>query len=171
MVVEAAFEERYWYPDDGGVVWLAGYHVVDPETGSFLGRDAPQLAARGLRVCSVAGAGRHHAAALETEAATPGRALALRRDPDNEHDPNAIAVDVPGGDQVGWVPREIAAELAPELDAGRAWTAVVLREQRPSPRDPRSGLTILLAPDTSVSFVTWRPTTSSRRTRPPSGSS
>jgi hypothetical protein len=144
-VVEVAFEERYWYPDDGGVVWLAGYHVVDPETGSFLGRDAPQLAARGLRVCSVAGAGRHHAAALETEAATPGRALALRRDPDNEHDPNAIAVDVPGGDQVGWVPREIAADLAPELDAGRPWSAVVLREQRPSPRDPRTGLTMLLA--------------------------
>jgi hypothetical protein len=144
-IVEVAFEERYWYPDDGGIVWLAGYQVVDPESRRFLGRDAPQLAERGLRVAGVAGAGRHHAAALADDAVAPGRPLALRRDPGNEHDPNAIAVDVPGGDQVGWVPREIAAELAPELDAGRAWTAVVLREQRPSPRDPRTGLTMLLA--------------------------
>jgi hypothetical protein len=143
--VDVTFEERYWYPDDGGIVWIAGFHVVDPKSGRFLGRDAPQLAERGLRVAGVAGAGRHHAAALATDAVAPGRPLALRRDRENEHDPNAIAVDVPGGDQVGWVPRELAAELAPELDAGRAWAAVVLREQRPSPRDPRSGLTMLLA--------------------------
>jgi hypothetical protein len=36
--------------------------------------------------------------------------------------------------------------LAPELDAGRPWSAIVLREQRRSPRDPRHGLTMLLAP-------------------------
>jgi hypothetical protein len=142
--VAVAHEERYWYPDDGGVVWLAGYHVVDDE-GRFVGRDAPELATRGLRVCGVAGAGRHHAEALQSSGAAPGRPLALRRDPGNEHDPSAVAVDVPGGEQVGWVPREVAAELAPELDAGRAWSAVVLREQRPSPRDPRTGLTMLLA--------------------------
>jgi HIRAN domain len=150
VVVEVAFEERYWYPDDGGAVWLAGYHLVDAGTGRFLGRDAPELAARGLRVCCVAGAGRHHAAALAADAAAPGRPLALRRDPGNEHDANAIAVDLPGGEQVGWVPREIAAELAPELDAGRPRTAVVLREQRPSPRDPRAGLTMLLAPAAAI---------------------
>jgi hypothetical protein len=51
---------------------------------------------------------------------------------------------------VGWVPRELAAELAPELDAGRPWSAVVLREQRRSPRDPRHGLTMLLAAAESV---------------------
>ena len=55
-----------------------------------------------------------------------------------------------GGDQVGWVPRELAAELAADLDAGRPWTAVVLREQRRSPRDARHGLTMLLAPGTSI---------------------
>jgi hypothetical protein len=48
--------------------------------------------------------------------------------------------------QLGWVPRELAAALAGELDAGRPWSAVVLREQRASPRDPRTGITILLAP-------------------------
>jgi hypothetical protein len=138
--------ERYWYPDDGGEVWLAGYQLIDAATGAFLGRDAPALLERGLRVAPVAGAGRHHADALGADALAPGRPLALRRDAGNEHDPNAIAVfPAEGGDQAGWVPRELAAEIAPDLDAGRPWSAVVLREQRPSPRDPRTGLTMLLA--------------------------
>jgi hypothetical protein len=149
-VVDVVFDERYWYPDDGGVVWLAGYQVVEGDSGRYLGRDAPELAARGLRVAGVAGAGRHHADALAAEDVRPGRPLELRRDPDNEHDPSAIAVHAPGGEQVGWVPREIAAELAPGLDAGDAWSAVVLREQRPSPRDPRTGLTMLLAPAAAI---------------------
>jgi HIRAN domain len=166
--VQVLHEERYWYPDDGGQVWLAGYTPV-AEDGRYLGRDAPELAARGLRVASVAGAAAHHARALAGEAAAPGRPLELRRDPANEHDPNAIMV-LAGGELIGFVPRDLAAELAPELDRGASWTAIALREQRASPRDPRTGLTMLLAPDTSVSFVTWRPTTSSRRTRPPSGS-
>jgi hypothetical protein len=146
VVVEVAFEERYWYPDDGGQVWVAGYHVVDPASGRYLARDAPELAARGLRVAGVAGAARHHAGALASEGAAPGSALTLRRDPANEHDPNAIAVETAGGGQLGFVPRAVAAELAPELDAGRPWSAVVLRERRASPRDPRSGVTMLLAP-------------------------
>jgi HIRAN domain len=151
VVVDVEHEERYWYPEEGGQVWLAGYHVVDPESGRFLARDAPELAARGLRVASVAGAGQHHAEALLSDAVAPGRPLLLRRDPANPHDPNAIQVHpADGGAQVGWVPRELAAELAPELDAGRPWAAVVLREQRRSPRDPRHGLTMLLAPAESV---------------------
>jgi hypothetical protein len=142
--VDVRFEQRYWYPHDGGVVWVAGYHVVDPSSGRFLARDAPELAERGLRVAGVAGAS-FQASALQSDDAAPGAALALRRDPANEHDPNAIAVLLAGGAQVGWVPREVAAELAGELDAAVAWSAVVLRERRASPRDPRSGLTMLLA--------------------------
>jgi hypothetical protein len=145
VTVEVGYEERYWYPDDGGVVWIAGYHVIDPGSGRYLARDAPELAARDLRVAGVAGARDYHADALASESAAPGSSLDLRRDPGNPHDPNAIAVHTPGGEQVGWVPRELAAELAPDLDAGRLWSAVALREQRPSPRDPRSGLVMLLA--------------------------
>jgi hypothetical protein len=144
-IVEVRFEERYWYPDDGGIVWVSGFHVADAATGGFVGRDAPELAARGLRVAGVAGAARHHAPALASEHAAPGRALRLRRDAGNEHDANAIAVDHDGGEQLGWVPRAVAAELAPDLDRGVPWSAVVLREQRRSPRDPRTGVTMLLA--------------------------
>jgi hypothetical protein len=150
--VAVSYEERYWYPDDGGVVWVAGYSLIDPASGRYLARDAPELAARGLVVAGVAGAARFHDDVLQSAGVAPGAALALRRDPGNEHDPNAIAVLVSGGEQLGWVPREVAAELAGDLDAGRPWSAVVLRERRASPRDPRDGLTMLLAPAESIAL-------------------
>jgi hypothetical protein len=144
MLVEVRREDRYWYPDEGGVVWLAGYQLVDPGSGDFIGRDDPRLREWGLRVAGVAGAGKHHADALQADSVEPGSALELRRDRDNPHDRNAIAV-LARGEQVGWVPRELAAELAPDIDAGTPWSAVALREQRRSPRDQRTGLTMLLA--------------------------
>src|ERR687898_596632 len=100
MIVEVEREERYWYPDDGGIVWLAGFQPVAPD-GRYLGREAPELAAAGLRIA--------------------------------------------GDLQVGWVPRAIAEEIAPKIDAGEPFSAIVLREQRASPRDPRTGLTMLIA--------------------------
>ena len=27
--VAVEFRERYWYPDDGGEVWVSGFHLVD----------------------------------------------------------------------------------------------------------------------------------------------
>ena len=151
-VVDVALEERYWYPHDGGVVWVSGYQVVDRESGRYVARDAPEVVGAGLVVASVAGAARHHAQALADEdAVAPGRPLTLRRDPANEHDPNAIAVHPQGGgEQLGWVPREVAIDVAADLDAGRPWSAVALRERRASPRDPRTGLTMLLAPAPAI---------------------
>ncbi len=127
-------EERYWYPDDGGQVWIAGYTPVDAE-GRYLARDAPELAARGLRVVSVAGAARHHAEALEAADAAPGRPLELRRDPANEHDPHAIMV-LAGGELIGFVPREVAAELARR--ARRRASVVGRRSARAAPLAARS---------------------------------
>ena len=141
MRVEVVQEEKYWYPDDGGIVWVAGYHLVDGD-GRFIGREA--AAERGLIVTNVAGAGRHHADALQT--VLPGDPLVLRRDPENPHDPNAVAVDTAAGEQVGWVPRDLAIDVAAGLDVGKPWSALVLREQRASPRDPRTGITMRLAP-------------------------
>ena len=145
MIVDVVEEERYWYPHDGGIVWLAGFSLVDADR-RFLGREDPAVAGRGLRVAAVAGAAAHHAEALASDAVAPGSPLVLRRDRGNPHDHNAIAVDTTAGEQAGWVPRELAAELAPELDLGRPWSALVLREQRASPREPRTGLSMLLAP-------------------------
>jgi HIRAN domain len=153
--VAVSREERYWYPDDGGIVWVAGFMPIDPDTRRFLGRDA--LRERGLIACGVAGAAQHHGEVLQSDAVHPGAALLLRRDRDNEHDPNAIAVELPAAAererQLGWVPRELAAELAPKLDAAEEWSAVILREQRASPRDPRTGVTMLLAPGVGIELV------------------
>ena len=144
MIIDVRREERYWYPPDGGIVWLAGFNVVDRASGAFLANDAPELAARGLRVAHVAGAEKWHPDVLQSDAAEPGSPLVLRRDPENAYDPNAIAVDTPGGEQLGFVPRELAAVLAPSLDAGERWSAIVLRERRPNPREGRTGVTMLL---------------------------
>jgi hypothetical protein len=150
MEIAVRYEERHWYPDEGGVVWLAGYTVVDPESGRYLARDAPELAAHGLVVAGVAGAARFHGDVLQSDELAPGSPLTLRRDPGNEHDPQAIAVHAAGGGQAGWVPRDVAPPVAAELDAGRPWSAVVLRERRASPHDPRDGLTMLLAPAATI---------------------
>ena len=152
MVVDVRFEERYWYPDDGSIVWVAGYAVVDSQSGRYLARDAPELDARGLVVCAVAGAARFHDDVLQSDEVAPGRALTLRREPGNEHDPNAIALLTRSGAQAGYVPRGVAASLAGELDAGGVWSAVVLRERRRSPRDPRSAITALLARAAAISL-------------------
>lgn len=135
MVVDVELQERYWYPDDGGEVWVAGYYPVDA-SGRFMSREA--LLEAGLVVTHVAGA-IHRPAALGSDKAAPGRPLALRAEPDNPHDPHAIAVDLASGDPLGYVPRDLTAQL----DAG--WSAVVLRERRPTPRDPREGVTMLAA--------------------------
>ena len=135
MIVDVEFQERYWYPDDGGEVWVAGYQPIDAD-GRFIGRE--QLG--GLIVTWVAGAV-HRPQALASDLAAPGAALTLRPEPANEHDPNAVAVDLSSGEPLGYVPRE----FAPRVDA--SWSAVVLRERRRSPRDPRDGVTMVLAPE------------------------
>jgi hypothetical protein len=135
VIVDVEFQERYWYPDDGGQVWISGYQAVDAEGRFIGGDDLPG----GALVCNVAGAV-HRPEALTSELAAPGRALLLRPEPSNEHDPNAIAVDLADGTPLGYVPRE----FAPRVDA--SWSALVLRERRRTPRDPRDGLTMLVAP-------------------------
>ncbi len=55
----------------------------------------------------------------------PGTPLRLERQPANEHDPNAIALFDPFGDQVGFFNRRLAAALAPVIDAGRPYDVEV----------------------------------------------
>jgi hypothetical protein len=133
VIVEVEHQERYWYPDDGGEVWVAGYQLVDAD-GRFLGRDqVPD----GLLVTHVAGAV-HRREALDSPLAAPGSALVLRPEPSNPHDPSAVAVDLADGTPLGYVPRERTHAVA-------GWSALVLRERRRSPRDGRDGLTMLCA--------------------------
>jgi len=47
-----------------------------------------------------------------------GDTLILKREPENKFDTNAIAVEVPGKERIGYIPKDTAAGLAPEMDNG-----------------------------------------------------
>ena len=92
-----------------------------------------------IRVVKVAGAS-YRAEALQDDGFEPGRKLALVPEPENEHDPNALAIwNEERTLQAGYVP----AEVAPEVP--RDWQAVSLWEFRGLEGD-RIGLRVLLAP-------------------------
>ena len=76
---------------------------------------------------------------MQDEAFGPGKPLALVPEPENEHDPNAIAAwDAERRLQAGYVPADVAKELTLPLQAVSLW------EWRDA--DRRVGLRILLAP-------------------------
>jgi HIRAN domain len=119
-------------------LWLErtvdGYRVRDAASEELVREDDARV-----RVVKVAGVS-YRMDALQDDAFAPGRRLALVPEPENEHDPNAIAVwDEEQRVQAGYVP----AEIARELDA-RDWQAVSLWEFVEDGR--RGGLRILLAP-------------------------
>jgi len=119
-------------------IWLergeSGYWLRDAVTGVAMKWDDPRV-----RVVKLAGAS-YRAEALQDDGFAPGRRLALVREPENEHDPNAVAVwDAERRLQAGYVP----AEVAPELDGDEQ--AVSLWEFR-GEDGQRIGLRVLLAP-------------------------
>ncbi len=54
----------------------------------------------------------------------PGDKVVLQRQPENPYDPNAVAV-LWNGKDIGFLPRDDAAALAPALDEGRQYAAQV----------------------------------------------
>jgi HIRAN domain len=92
-------------------IWLergqSGYWLRDAATGEALSWRDPRV-----HVVKLAGSS-YRLDALQDEGFAPGRRLALVPEPDNAHDPNAVAVWDEGRRlQGGYVP----AELAPGLD-------------------------------------------------------
>jgi hypothetical protein len=92
-----------------------------------------------IHVVQLAGAS-YRADALQDDAFAPGRRLALVLEPENEHDPNAVAVfDAARRVQAGYVPADVAPELRGDEQAVSLW------EFR-GEDGRRIGLRILLAP-------------------------
>ena len=119
---------RLWLERSGG-----GFFLRDAVSGDAVGWSDPRI-----RVVKVAGAS-YRQEALQDEAFDPGRRLSLVPEPDNEADPNAIAIwDADRRVQAGYVP----ADIAPQLDGGEQ--AVSLWEFREEGR--RIGLRVLLVP-------------------------
>ena len=119
-------------------IWLergaSGYRLRDAATGEALRWDDERL-----RVVKLAGAS-YRMDELQNDAFAPGRRLALVREPDNEHDPNAVAVfDAEQRVQAGYVPAEVAPDLHGDEQALSLW------EFR-SEDGKRVGLRVLLAP-------------------------
>jgi hypothetical protein len=119
-------------------LWLergaSGYWLRDAETGEAVRWDDERL-----RVVKLAGAS-YRSEALQDDAFAPGRRLALVREPDNEHDPNAVAIwDVARRLQAGYVPAEVAPDVRGDEQAVALW------EFRGEDRR-RIGLRVLLAP-------------------------
>ncbi len=120
---------RLWFERSG-----AGFRLRDAATGELVRGEDPRL-----RVIRVAGVS-YRIDALQDEAFSPGRRLALVPEPENEHDPQAIGVwDAEHRVQAGYVPAEIARDLDAE-----EWQAVSLWELFEEGR--RGGLRVLLAP-------------------------
>jgi hypothetical protein len=118
-------------------LWLEaapdGYFLRDAASGEIVRWSDPRL-----RVVPVAGAS-YRMEALQDDAFAPGRRLALVREPDNEHDPNAVAIwDEARRLQAGYVPADVAPELRGDEQA------VALREFRDA--EQRVGLRVLIAP-------------------------
>jgi superfamily II DNA/RNA helicase len=61
--------------------------------------------------------------------AREGAAVSLTRDYDFQIDRNAIAVNL-NGQQLGYVPRQVSQVLAPEMDIGARYKAIITRIQR-----------------------------------------
>jgi hypothetical protein len=113
-------------------LWLeragTGYRLRDAATGEPVRWEDERI-----RVIPVAGV-TFRPEALPDTSFDPGRRLALVPEPDNEHDPNAVAVwNQERTLQAGYVPAEVAPELRGDEQAVSLWRV-------------EGGLRVLLAP-------------------------
>ena len=76
----------------------------------------------------------YRADALGDASFDPGRRLSLVPEPENEHDPNAVAIwNEDRTLQIGYVPREVAADVTGDEQAVSLWRV-------------EGGLRVLIAP-------------------------
>jgi len=113
-------------------LWLEqserGYRLRDAVSGERVAWEDPRI-----RVVPVAGISYRAEAAADTSF-DPGRRLALVREPDNEHDPHAVAIwSEDRSLQAGYVPAAVAPELAGDEQAVSLWRV-------------EGGLRVLIAP-------------------------
>ena len=94
----------------------SGYRLRDAATGEPVRWEDPRI-----RVVPAAGVS-YRPEALPDPSFDPGRRLALVPEPDNEHDPNAVAIwNEEQTLQLGYVPRETAVELGGDEQAVSLW--------------------------------------------------
>ena len=122
-----------------------GWVLRNARTGSAVAYDDDRILAAGAVVTRVAGVS-HRPAALQDPAFGPGRPLELLPEPSNPHDPNAVAVwDAGHRHHVGYVPADLAPDIAARLRGGEHLRAVCIAEFVDRSGE-RRGLRLLIAP-------------------------
>lgn len=114
---------RLWLERGGG-----GFYLRDAATGERVRWEDERI-----RVVPVAGV-TFRPGAVEDASFDPGRRIALVPEPENEHDPKAVAIwNAERTLQAGYVPREVAPELRGDEQAISLWRV-------------EGGLRVLIAP-------------------------
>ncbi|MFJ5553147.1 HIRAN domain-containing protein [Streptomyces sp. NPDC093225] len=113
------------------VEYDGGLRLCEDETGLLVGPTDRRLQRAGLYVANVRGVGYYPEAARRADL-SPGRPLRLVREPDNPHDPFAVAVHPNyGKEPIGYVNRQKARYWSKLIAAGTRLTAVSLRGTGP----------------------------------------
>jgi HIRAN domain len=115
-------------------LWLEridrGYRLRDAATGELVRWEDERV-----RIVPAAGVS-YRLEALDDPSFEPGRRLALVPEPENEHDPNAVAIwNAERTLQIGYVPAAVAPELRGDEQAVSIWRA-----------EGGGGLRVLLVP-------------------------
>jgi hypothetical protein len=105
--------------------------IPDGKARAMVNPKSTQLYRLGLYSFNVRGTN-YYGAAVKSADLRPGKPVRLVREPDNEHDPNAIAIYAANvRSRIGFVNKQRAARLAKSLDAGEHFTAVSTRGDGP----------------------------------------
>lgn len=113
------------------VDYQGGLRLCEDRTGLLIGPTDRRLAAAGLYVANLRGE-KHYAKAAKAADLRQGQRLRLIPEPDNPHDPYALAVFPARGDgPVGYVNKQKARAWSKLLTDGARWTTVSLRGTGP----------------------------------------
>ena len=139
--------------DDETRIFGRGYELCrgpDPDDERILYND-PDLHDAGVRIFHVAGV-TFRGGDPWTSAFDPGQPVVLQREPDNRYDPHAVRVlDRTRRLWAGYVPKDVAPDVASALDAGFDRSGLVLAEFIKDGR--RCGLTVMCGPGLQVSIT------------------
>ncbi|MER5871189.1 HIRAN domain-containing protein [Streptomyces sp. NPDC002044] len=109
------------------VEYGGGLRLCEDETGLLVGPTDRRLQQAGLYVINVRGVQYYPKAARRADL-SPGRPLRLVPEPDNPHDPFAVAVHPSyGKEPIGYVDKQKARHLAKLITGGASLTVVSLR--------------------------------------------
>lgn len=132
ITIYLADDDRAFDPDPGVHITIEGFSpYLDEALTVPLEEDQDGLAADGIVYSRIVG-GTHHQADLNNavfDVASQVGLVGIVHDTDNAHDPNAMAVRAVANKKIytaGYLPRSLAAVVAPLVGRGGAANAVVV---------------------------------------------